>query len=190
MRQVDCDVLPLRVALQHALERNLTTDTAFFVATVGVTGTLAETLVDLDPAGLDRVCGAECPANVVRPDVGCEPVVTIVCHTDRVLLVAPRDGDKHGAKDLLAGQAPVVRHIREDGGDCVIAFAERPLLGWKAADDHTRFAPVEPFFDIATHLRELLLVNDSADVARLIERIAELEHFNLPPERIEKLVED
>src|SRR5262249_55606528 len=46
------------------------------------------------------------------------------------------------------------------------------------------------FFDIATHLRELLLVNDGADVARLIERIAELEHFDLPPKRIEKVVED
>src|SRR5262249_1557790 len=174
----------------HALERKLTTDTAFFVAAVGVTGTLAETLVDLDPAGLDRVCSAECPANVVRPDVGSEPVVTIVGHTDGVLLVAPRDGDKHRAEDFLAGQAPVVCHIRKDGGDCVITFAERPFLGWKTADHHTRLASVEPFFDIATHLRELLLVNDGADVARLIERIAELEHFDLPPKRIEKVVED
>ena len=39
MHQIDRDVLPLRVALQHALERKLTTDTAFFVAAVGVTGT-------------------------------------------------------------------------------------------------------------------------------------------------------
>src|SRR6516164_8763333 len=190
VRQVDRDVLPLRVALQHALERKLTTDTAFFVAAVGVTGTLAQPLVDLDPAGLDRVCSAECPADVVRPDVGGEPVVTIVGHTDRVLLVAPRDGDKHRAEDLLAGQAPVVRHIREDGGDCVIAFAERPVLGRKAADNHTRLTPFQSFFDIATHLRELLLVNDGADVARLIERIAELEYFYLPPERIKKIVED
>src|SRR5262249_26405116 len=103
MRQVDCDVLPLRVALQHALERKLTADAAFFVAAVGVTGTLAQTLVDLDPAGFDRVCSAECPANVVRPDVGSEPVVTIVCHTDRVLLVAPGDGDEPRAEDLLGG---------------------------------------------------------------------------------------
>jgi hypothetical protein len=41
MRQVDCNVLSLRVALQHALERELATNTAFLVATVGVTRTLA-----------------------------------------------------------------------------------------------------------------------------------------------------
>src|SRR5262249_19336892 len=190
MGQVDCDVLPLRVALEHAFKRELAANTAFFVATVRVTRTLTEPLVHLNPAGLDRVCSAECPANVVRPHVGSEPVMTIVGHTDRVLLVAPRDGDKHRAEDLLAGQAPVVCHIRKDGGDCVIAFAERPLLGWKAADHHARLAPFQSFFDIATHLRELLLVNDGADVARLIERIAELEYFNLPPKRIEKVVED
>src|SRR6516164_7838904 len=190
VRQVDRDILPLRVALQHALERKLTADTAFFVAAVGVTGTLAETLVDLDPAGLDRVYSAECPANVVRPDVGSEPVVTIVCHTDRVLLVAPRDGNEHRAEDFLAGQTPIVRHIRKDGGDGVIALAKRPFLGWKAADHHARLAPFQSFVDIATYLRELLLVDDGADVARLIKRIAELEHFNLPPERIEKIVED
>src|SRR6516162_220805 len=190
VRQVDRDVLPLRVALEHPFERKLTADATFFIATVGVTRTLAQTLVDLDPTGLDRVCSAEGPANVVRPDVGCEPVVTVVGHTDRVVLVAPRDGNKHRAEDLLAGQAPVVRHIREDGGDCVIAFAERPVLGRKAADNHTRLTPFQSFFDIATHLRELLLVNDGADVARLIERIAELEYFYLLAERIEKIVED
>jgi len=37
MRQVDCDVLPVRVTLQHAFEREFAADTAFFVATVGVT---------------------------------------------------------------------------------------------------------------------------------------------------------
>jgi len=41
MRQVDRDILSLRVALQHALERELATNTAFLVATVGVTRTLA-----------------------------------------------------------------------------------------------------------------------------------------------------
>src|SRR6516164_264496 len=190
MRQVDCDVLPLRVALQHALERKLAANTAFLVATVRVTRTLTKPLVDLNPAGLDRVSSPECPSNVVRPDVGGEPVMAVISHANCILLVAPRDGDEHRAEDLLAGQAPVVCHIRENGGDCVIAFAERPLLGWKAADHYTHLAPVEPFFDIATHLRELLLVNNGADVARLIERIAELEDFDLPPERIEKFVED
>ena len=78
MRQVDRDVLPLRVALEHPFERELAADAAFFVATIGVTGTLAETLVYLDPSGLYRVRSAQCAANVVRPDVGGEPVVAIV----------------------------------------------------------------------------------------------------------------
>ena len=143
-----------------------------------MTRTLAETLVDLDPAGLYRVRSAECAANVVRPDIGSKPVMAVVRHADRIRFVGPGDSDEHGAKDLLARQAPVVRHIREDGGDCVIAFAERPLLGWKAADDDTRFGPFQSFFDITANLIELLLVNDCADVARLIERIAEFERFH------------
>ena len=35
MRQVDRDVLPLRVTLQHAFEREFAADAAFFVAAVG-----------------------------------------------------------------------------------------------------------------------------------------------------------
>ena len=34
---------------------------------------MAEALIDLDPAGLDRVRGAKCAADVVRPDVGSKP---------------------------------------------------------------------------------------------------------------------
>src|SRR5262249_62080923 len=56
VRQVDRDILSLRVVFQHALERKLAPNAAFFVATVGVTGALAETLVDLNPTSLDGVC--------------------------------------------------------------------------------------------------------------------------------------
>jgi hypothetical protein len=65
-----------------------------------VTRTLAETLVDLNPTGLDRVCSAECPSNVVRLDVGGESVVAVVRHTDHIRFVDPRDGDEHRAKNL------------------------------------------------------------------------------------------
>ena len=37
MRLVDCEVLPLRVALKRTFEGELTADTALFVAAVGVT---------------------------------------------------------------------------------------------------------------------------------------------------------
>src|SRR5262249_26910962 len=46
------------------------------------------------------------------------------------------------------------------------------------------------FLDVATHFPELLLVDDGTYVACLIERITELERFDLLPERIEKIVED
>ncbi len=34
MREIDRDVLPLRVALEHAFKRKLAADTAFFVAAI------------------------------------------------------------------------------------------------------------------------------------------------------------
>ena len=48
MHQVDRDVLPLRVALEHAFEGELAADAAFFVTAVGVTRALTEALVHLD----------------------------------------------------------------------------------------------------------------------------------------------
>ena len=68
MRQVDRDVLPLRIALKHTFEGELAADTTFFVAAVGVTRALTEALVDLDPPCFDRVCRAQSPADVVRPN--------------------------------------------------------------------------------------------------------------------------
>src|SRR6516165_3415030 len=65
MRQVDRDVLPLRVTLQHAFEREFAADAAFFVAAVGVTRALAQTLVDLNPTSLDCVSRTQCPADIV-----------------------------------------------------------------------------------------------------------------------------
>ena len=188
MHQIDRDILPLRVALEHAFEGELAADAAFFVTAVGVTRALTETLVDLNPAGLDRVRGAQSPADVMGPDVGGEPIVAVIRHTDRVRFVAPRNGDEHWAKDLLARQAPIVSDVREDGGDCVIAFAKGPILGREPADHEARFASLKSLLDIATHFPELLLVNDGTNVTCLIERITELERFDLLPERIKKIV--
>src|SRR6516164_2184991 len=190
MRQVDRDVLPLRVALEHAFEGELTADAAFFVTAVGMTWALTEALVHLNPASLDCVCRAQSPADVMRPDVGGEPVMAVIRHANRVRFVGPRNGNKHGAKDLLARQAPVVGNVREDGGDCVIAFAQGPFLGRETADHEARFASLKSFLDIATHFPELLLIDDGTYVTCLIKRIAELERFDFLPERIEKIVED
>ena len=70
MHQVDRDVLPLRVALEHAFEGELAADAAFFVTAVGMTWALTEALVHLNPTSLDRVCRAQSPADVMGPDVG------------------------------------------------------------------------------------------------------------------------
>jgi hypothetical protein len=67
MRQVDRDVLPLRVALEHTFEGELAADAAFLVTAVGVTWALTEALVHLNPTSLDRVCRAQSPADVMRP---------------------------------------------------------------------------------------------------------------------------
>ena len=55
MRQVDRDVLPLRVALEHTFGGELAADAAFFVTAVGMTRALTEALVHLNPTSLDRV---------------------------------------------------------------------------------------------------------------------------------------
>src|SRR5947207_2226415 len=78
----------------------------------------------------------------------------------------------------------------KDGGDCVIAFAKGPFLGWETADHEARFASLKSFLDTATHFPELLLVDDGTYVTCLIERITELERFDLLPKRIKKTVED
>src|SRR5262249_32088875 len=116
--------------------------------------------------------------------------MAVISHANRIRFVGPRNGNKHGSKDLLTRQSPVVGHVRENGGDCVIALAKRSLLGWKTPDPDARFGPVESFLDVVTYFVELLLVDDGADVACLVERIAEFERFDLLPERIKKIVED
>ena len=71
------------------------------------------------------VRGAEPTADVVRPDVGRETVVTVVGHADRLGLVAPADCHQHRPEDLLARQAPVVGAVGEYGRDGVVALAQR-----------------------------------------------------------------
>src|SRR5947208_3307789 len=89
MRQVDRDVLPLRVALEHAFEGELAADTAFFVTAVGMTWALTEALVHLNPTSLDRMCRAQSPADVVRPDVGGKPVMALIRHAKRIAAIIP-----------------------------------------------------------------------------------------------------
>src|SRR5260221_14381571 len=143
MRRIDRDFLLLRVALERAFQQDPAANSFFFLTAVGVTRALTEALVHLNPTSLDRVRRAQSPADVMRPDVGGEPVMAVIRHANRVRFVGPRNGDKHGAKDLLARQAPVVSNVREDGGDCVITFAKGPFLGRETADYEARFASLK-----------------------------------------------
>src|SRR6185312_16923550 len=93
-RQVHRHALPLRESVEHALQRELAAQAGLLVAAVGHAGGLAAALVDLDPAGLDGVRGAQALADVMGPDVGGEAVVAVVGHADRLFLVAPADRDE------------------------------------------------------------------------------------------------
>src|SRR5215469_11910917 len=103
--------------------------------------------------------------------------MAVISHANRISFVSPRNGNEHGPKDLLTRQSPVIRHVRKNRRDCVIAFAKRSLLGWETTDHNARFGPIESFLDVAAYFVELLLVDDGANVACLVERIAELERF-------------
>src|SRR5262249_24222194 len=105
--------------------------------------------------------------------------MAVISHANRICFVGPRNGNKHRSKYLLTRQSPVVRHVRENGGYRVIALAKRSVLGWETANHDARFGPIESFLYIAAYFVELLLVDDSADVACLVERIAELERRKL-----------
>src|SRR6185503_12906731 len=72
--QIDGNALPLRITVEHSFERVLAAHPALLEAAVRLTWELAEPLVDLYPAGLDRVRGVDGLADVSRPHVGGEAV--------------------------------------------------------------------------------------------------------------------
>src|SRR6185312_2542992 len=106
--EVHCHVFALGVTVEHAFERELASDAALLVAAIGMARHLPEPLIDLHPAGLDRVRGAQAAADLMRPDIGGETVMAVIGHADRVFLVAPRNRNQHRAENLLTGEAPVV----------------------------------------------------------------------------------
>ena len=69
------------------------------VTAVGVTWALTEALVHLNPTSLDRVCRAQSTAEVMRPDVGGEPVMAVIRHANRVRRApAARKSDDNAEK--------------------------------------------------------------------------------------------
>src|SRR5262245_32723704 len=107
-RKIDRHALPLREAVQHAFEREFAADAALLVSAVTHAGCLTAPLVNLNPAGFDRVRGPQAFADVMGPNIRGEAVVTVIGHTDRLGLVGPADRHQHRAEDLLARQPPVI----------------------------------------------------------------------------------
>ena len=133
---------------------------------------LPETLIDLAPAAFDRVRGAQATADVVSPDIGCEPIMAVVGHADCVGLVLPRDRDQHRTENFLARQPPIVRGIGKHGWDREIAFAERPFPGWQSTENQPRFLVMEESKFAVDSVMASALGNDP-DAQVLKERRAE-----------------
>ena len=112
---LDVDLLDLGERLEGTLDGELAPDAAGLVAAVGLADDLAAALVDLNPAGLDPVRGVQRIGQVVRPDVGAEPVMRIVGHRDHLVAIAPGNGDQHRPEDFLLGNAPGVVDAGENG---------------------------------------------------------------------------
>src|SRR5215831_2368666 len=181
--KVDRHALGLREALQHPLERKLAPDSTLFEATIGLAGELADPLVDLHPAGVDRVGGAQRLRHVAAPDIRSQAVVAVIRHAHRFLLVTPGDDDQHGAKDLFTGDPPLVLHPRKNSGLDVVALGEGALDRRHATDDDARLLPLEA---VAV---ELLPVDDAAHVGGLVQRVADLERSQPAHQLVQERVE-
>jgi hypothetical protein len=94
---------------------------------------LAESLVNLHPARFDSVTGSQCSANVMSPDISGETVIAIIGHSDRVRLLAPRDGHENRTENFLARQPPVTGGFGKDNREREISLAQRSLFRGQAA---------------------------------------------------------
>src|SRR5262245_916686 len=187
--KVDRHALRLREALQHALQRKLAPDSALLEATVGLAWELAHPLVDLHPAGLDCVCGAERLRHVAAPDVGSQAIVAVVRHAHRVLLVAPGNDDQDRAEDLFTRDPPLVLHPRNDSGLNVVPLGKRTLSWRHATDDHARLLLLQAVPDVRADAVELLPVDDAAHVRSLVQRVADLERSQAAHQLVQERVE-
>src|SRR3954465_12555558 len=100
--QIDRNVLYLRKAFQHRIERKLAAEPALLVAAIGVAGELTASLVDLHPPGFDVPRRTQGPADIVRPDISGETVMAVICHPDHLVLIVPGDCNQDRSEDLLA----------------------------------------------------------------------------------------
>src|ERR1700682_4614039 len=151
---------------------------------------LAETLVHLHPTRLDRMRGAQCTADVRRPDIGGETIMAVIGHSDRIGLITPRDGHEHRAENLLARQSPVVGGVGEHRRDREIPLAQRALFRWEAAEYPLCRLTLQTLLDIGADFAELLFVDDAADYGCLVQWVAEFQQRRPVPQFVEKAVED
>src|SRR5579884_536273 len=173
--EVDHHRLALGEALQHPLQRELAPDPRLLEAAVRHPGQLTEPAVHLHPARFDAVGRAQRPAQVPAPDVGGEPVVGVIGHPDRLLLVLPGNDDQDRSEDLLARDPPAVVDPGEHGGGDEVALRQRALAGRQAADRHPGRRLPQPILDVRADPLELPGVDDRAHVGGLVEGVPDLQ---------------
>src|SRR5215510_1565624 len=188
--QIDRHALPLRITVEHAFERILAAHAALLISAVGLTRKLSEALIDLNPAGLDRMRRIDCLADVTRPHVRRETIMAVVRHADRFALVFPRNGHHHRAEDLLSRNAPVVAHVGKHRWLDEIAACQRSFFRRQSAEREPCPFLLNPVGDVAADAIELLPVDDGSHVGRFIGRIADRELLERRRQLREERVKD
>src|SRR5580658_2296502 len=126
----------------------------------------------------------------MRPHISGETVMTIVRHADRLILISPGDRDQHWTKNFLARQTPVVGGIREHRRNREIPRAERTVFRRQSTKHQASILAAQVISDITAYFTKLLLIDDGADVARFVQRIAYLESLCLCLDLIQEAIEN
>src|SRR5262245_44071509 len=157
--QGDGYVLDLSEAFYCPVDGVLPTRAGLLDAAVGHTGQLATAAVDLHPADLKRIGGADRRGDVLGPDVAREPVGAVVGRPQHLVLVTPGDDHQHRPEHFFAGDVPVGVGAGDDGGrDEEAVTVDRAV---RAAGDHGA-ALLDTGADVAAHGVELLFADDGA----------------------------
>src|SRR5450830_490293 len=182
--EVDVDLLDLGV-LVEAVGAELAAHAALLVA--APRGLAVGRVVGVDPgdAGAQRLDHAHGFGDVLRPDGARQAVDGVVCDRDGFLLALERDHDQHGPEDLLLGDAHRVVDVHEDRGLVVVAVA---LQAMPAGGERGAFVAAD--LHVLLDGRELLLVDQRAHLAVLVERRAHLDRHGPAYELSDEAVVD
>ena len=143
-----------------------------------------EPLVEADHAGLELLADAERPLDVVRVDVGDEPVLGVVGGRDRGLLVVEADDRRDRAEDLLLEQ-PRVRRARRPARSA--RRSSRRRRAWPPPTSDLR-ALGRRVLDQLGDLLALRRVDQRADLDAVLGAAADLHRAQLGGQLLGELV--